>query len=264
MLCELKGLVLRETATYQNAKYINVLTEEKGKISVLVRGATKLRTRFTASTQIFCYSEFVLYEHNGKYTLDESNLIENYFYLCDDFDTLTVGTYVLNTAEFVSNTEQPDNGILRLALNTLWTLAKKKEKDRRLVKAAYEMRLAMLAGFAPNVVYCKGCGKSVDGGTFFLNVMDGSIMCLECAQKHRDGNTVENGVVLDSFGAAQIIIPLKPATVLAMQYALYAQMNRLFSFSLAPELIVQFSYACEKYLENHLEHHFSVLDMLDS
>ena len=262
MLHTVKGLVLRETVINANARYINVLTAERGRISVLVRGAVRLRGRFTGSTQIFCYSEFVVYEREGKYTLNEASLIENYFHLCEDFDKMTVGTYVLNTAEYVSSEEVPETELLRLALNTLWALTHYKDKDIRLIKGVYEMRLATFCGFAPNVVNCQMCGHGVEDSTMFLNVMAGSMTCKACSEKVHKQTYTENERTVDRMNTAQIIIPLSPATVLAIQHAIYADMSKLFSFTLAAELLAEFSSACEKYLENHADHHFSVLDML--
>lgn len=262
MLYTVKGLVLRETVINVNARYINVLTAELGRISVLVRGAVRLRGRHTAATQLFCYSEFVLYEHNDKYSLNDSSLIENYFHLCEDFDKMTVGTYVLSTAEYVTADSQPEPEILRLALNTLWALTHYKDKDLRLIKGVYEMRLAMISGFAPNVVNCEECGHGVENERMYLNVMEGSMRCKHCSELIGKEIYIENDRQVDAMRTAQIIIPLAPASVLAIQHALYAQMSRLFSFTLAPELLPEFSSACERYLENHVDHHFAVLDML--
>ncbi|MBQ8551270.1 MAG: DNA repair protein RecO [Clostridia bacterium] len=262
MLYTVKGLVLRETVVNSNARYINVLTAERGRVSVLVRGAVRLRGRFTGSTQIFCYSEFVLYEREGKYTLNDASLIENYFHLCEDFDRMTVGTYVLNTAEYVTSEEQPEPEILRLALNTLWALTHYKDKELRLIKGVYEMRLAMLCGFAPNIVNCQVCGHGVEDSSMFLNVMAGSMTCKGCSDKIHKATYIENERTVDKMNTAQIVIPLAPASVLAMQHAIYADMPRLFSFALASELLPEFSSACERYLENHVDHHFAVLDML--
>lgn len=264
MLYTLKGLVLRETVVNANARYINVLTAERGRISVLVRGAVRLRGRFTASTRLFCYSEFVVYEREGKYTLNDATFIENYFDLCEDFDRMTVGTYVLNTAEYVTSEEQPEGEVLRLALNTLWALTHFKNKDYRLIKGVYEMRLAMIIGFAPNLVSCQECGHGVEEETLYLNVMEGSMTCRTCNKKNFKEVYFEDNRQVDSMRTAQIVIPLAPASVLAMQHALYADMPKLFAFSLADELVPEFSYACEKYLENHADHHFAVLDMLSN
>lgn len=263
MLVTVKGLVLRENIVNENARYINIMTDSLGKISVLVRGSVRLRGRFTAATGIFSYSEFVLYEHTGKYTLNECTVIERYFKLSEDFDRMTLATYILNAVEYVTSEQLPEPEILRLALNTLWAMTKFPEKDLRLIKGTFELRLAALAGFSPNVAYCNICGHGVEESPMLLNVMGGRLTCRECAKKVHNELHIENDIIVDSMNTAQIIIPLSPAVVLAMQHALYAQMSKLFSFTLAPELLAEYRMACEKYFLNHIDHHFDVLDMLD-
>ena len=86
--------------------------------------------------------------------------------------------------------------------------------------------------------------------------------CRPCEKKTFREVYFEEDRQVDSLRTAQIIIPLAPASVLAMQHAIYADMSKLFAFSLADELIPEFSAASEKYLENHVDHHFAVLDML--
>ena len=53
MLITLKGLVLRETKVSDSARYITLLTEEHGKISVLVRGAMKPGSAASLPTKVF-------------------------------------------------------------------------------------------------------------------------------------------------------------------------------------------------------------------
>jgi hypothetical protein len=102
------------------------------------------------------------------------------------------------------------------------------------------------------------CYKVIESGTTYC--CDGSTLWTEIPRSKEI--YIENERQVDRMNTAQIILPLSPASVLAMQHAIYAGMGRLFSFTLVPERIPEFSSACEKYLENHVDHHFAVLDML--
>ena len=262
MLVTVRGLVVGEVIASDNAKYIHVLTAERGKLSALVRGAVRLRGRFTSSTQVFCYSEFVLYERNGKYTLDDASLIENYFSICRDYDTLTLASYIISAADYLSVDEQPDAELLRLTLNTLWALSHREKLDRRLVKGAFEMRAAGLSGLAPDLTACRGCGKR-ELERAYLSVMDGCIYCPDCMAERELCSHAENDIRVDELRTAQILLPLEPPVLMAMRYSLYSEMGKLYSFSLDGKLVPEFAAACEKYFENQLDHHFPVLDMLN-
>ena len=56
-----KGIVLRETETKETDKILTLLTAERGKISVIARGARRKGCRFAASAQPLVYSEWTLY-----------------------------------------------------------------------------------------------------------------------------------------------------------------------------------------------------------
>lgn len=93
--------------------------------------------------------------------------------------------------------------------------------------------------------------------------MDGCLLCHKCSDKRQRKIYIENELKVDDMRTAQIVIPLDPSVIAAMQYSMYADMSRMYSFSLSENLIPEFMSACEKYLENHIEHHFPVLDMLE-
>ena len=264
MLYTVNGIITRENIVGDNAKYITIVTAERGKISVLVRGATKLRNKFTAPTQPFSYSEFVVYENNGKYVLNEAALKENFFYRLKDYTAVSLGTYMLSVLEYLTNDEQPEPEMLRTALNALFVISGDNKKDLRLIKGAFEMRMAYLAGFAPQIMQCAGCGLRPEEQTdkLFLNVMEGQLFCRKCNDAHRFGLHEENDRIVNEERTSQIILSLEPAEVLAMQYAMYADAGKMYSFTLDGSVAQSFMMSCEKYLENHLDHRFPVLDML--
>ena len=55
--------------------------------------------------------------------------------------------------------EQPDAALLQLGLNALYALSEKLG-DPAKIKAAFELRLACLAGFAPDLAACSVCGSA--------------------------------------------------------------------------------------------------------
>ena len=196
MLITLKGLVLRETKVSDSARYITLLTEEHGKISVLVRGAMKPGSAASLPTKVFCFSEFVLYESHGKYRYNDATVIDSFFELSGDYTAFILASYVVGAADFVTEEEQPDAGIYRLTLNTLWALTHLEKRDARIIKGAFEMRLAGYCGFAPNLFYCADCGKPVVEERVFLDVMNGCVRCADCAKLQNtavnDDNTIKD------------------------------------------------------------------------
>lgn len=70
------GLVLRETVTRDADKILTVLTPDRGRLSVIARGARRKGSRVAAACQLLAYSEMTLYE-KGRWTmLDAADTIE--------------------------------------------------------------------------------------------------------------------------------------------------------------------------------------------
>ena len=57
-----KGVVLRETETKETDKILTLLTADRGKISVIARGARRKGCKFAACAQQLAYSEWTLYQ----------------------------------------------------------------------------------------------------------------------------------------------------------------------------------------------------------
>lgn len=209
MLITLKGLVLRETKVSDSARYITLLTEEHGKISVLVRGAMKPGSAASLPTKVFCFSEFVLYESHGKYRYNDATVIDSFFGLSGDYTAFILASYVVGAADFVTEEEQPDAGIYRLTLNTLWALTHLEKRDARIIKGAFEMRLAGYCGFAPNLFYCADCGKPVVEERVFLDVMNGCVRCADCAKLHNTAVYDDNDIKVDDMRTAMILLPAR-------------------------------------------------------
>ena len=82
------GLVLRETDTRDADKILTVLTPDRGRLSVIARGARRKGSRVAAACQLLAYSEMTLYE-KGRWTmLDAADTIELFDGLRQDLTAL--------------------------------------------------------------------------------------------------------------------------------------------------------------------------------
>ena len=51
-----------------------------------------------------------------------------------------------------------------------------------------------LAGYMPDVLACAGCGK-YDGGEFYLDPVEGRLLCADCAEKAHHITNLDNGAL---------------------------------------------------------------------
>lgn len=226
MLLTTDGLVLRETNYKDSDKILTVLTSDLGKITVSARHGRANASRVRAGTQLFAYSDFTLFLSKGRYSLNEAEPKELFLGLRSDILKLSLASYVAEVLEASADEDAPTPGLLRTGLNTLFALAND-VKPMEQVKAAFELRLAGLLGYAPDLSGCSRCGES--GRAEYAFSSDGQLVCRACAPDTREA------------------YPLSKRALDAMRFVQVADVAKFLSFSLPADALAQFSRACEGY-----------------
>ena len=243
MYLKTEGIVLREVDYNDADKLLDVLTRERGLLTVRARGIRRSGTLRKSACQLLVYAEFTLSENRGRLTVTEAEPIEQFHELREDLELLSLGSYFAQAAQLLAQQDAPDPELLALLLNALYALGKLK-KPQALVKSAFELRLACLAGFAPELSGCAVCGALQPDR---LNVSQGVLECAAC----RGG---EDGIRL----------PLSAGTLAAMRYICACDAKKLYAFSVGAETLRQLGGVTEVYLTTQLEHSFPTLDFYKS
>ena len=238
-----RGLVLRITDYNDRDSLITLLTPENGKILAKVRGLRRKNSPMTAPCQLFAYGEYTLFEYNGRYTVNEAVSVELFQGLRRDLVKLSLGTYFAQVSDVISQEDLPNPELLSLTLNCLYALSSDMESDDK-VKAAFELRIACIAGYLPDLGGCHLCGNLQPDR---FDISEGRLECSHC----RDSSS-------------GIRMPVYPGTLEAMRYLVGCQAKKLFSFSLGKENLIQLSQITEAYLTTQLERGFSTLDFYKS
>ncbi len=228
-----KGLILRETPYKEADVMLSVLTECGGKLPVLARGAKRKGSRVSAGIQLLTYSELTLYESGGRYTLNDADPIEMFFGVRGDIVKLALGSYFAEVLELAAESESINPELLRLGLNSLYALAKTDIPHEK-IKAVFELKVASLSGYTPNVLAC-GCCGSVDDLAYF-DVENGTVLCSAC-----------NGGFLKKIDAS---------VVDAMRFILSEDIKRIFSFSINDSSMKLLAGVCDEYLSVHFDRKF--------
>jgi DNA repair protein RecO (recombination protein O) len=214
-----------------------VLTPSHGKITVKARGARRKNSPLRASAQLFAWSEMLLFERQGRYTLSEAELLSAFPGLSADLDTLALASYFVDVlgAEPEDAPSHPD--VTRLALNALHALSAG-AIPRETVKAAFELRYIALSGYQPALEACHLCGGPAETGAFDPNT--GLLVCARC-------------------GRGPDAIPLDAAALMAARYILSAPVGRIFGARLGAASMAALSHMTESYLLACLERGFKTL-----
>lgn len=251
------GVVIRVRDMANHDRYLSLLTAERGRITLLSKGSHSLKGSQTAVSQLYTYGNFEFYRRGDFYILKSGSPIHPFYALSMDIDRLNLATYLCDVAYELTDEGEAAEEMLRLLLNALYAI----NSDRyphSIVKAAFELRAAVLSGYAPDLSQCGVCGcQSAD--PFYLDVMNGALLCSECLQKR--GKRAPVSTDYDDIREAEILSILTPAACAAVRYVAETPIERLFSFELKDDEDCKLFSACaQTYLLSHLGRGFDSLN----
>ncbi len=236
MFISTRGLVVRSVRYRDADSMLTVLTDRLGKITVKARGANRKNSAFLSSVQLFAFSDMVLFEKGGRYTLNEAHTTEQFEGLRQDLARMAAASYFAEVLADCEEEAEAGEDILRLALNVLYAAASGKYPLPQ-VKAAFELRYVSLSGYMPQLDVCAGCGKELLSG--YADAEDGAVYCEGCRSGHA------------SF--------LPAGALSAARHVTSCELKKILSFPWNDETARIAGFA-EKYLKTCLERGFKTLD----
>ncbi len=242
----IKGLVIRETDFGEADRYLTVLTAERGKIEVLCRGIRRKKGSLVTAVRLFCYSEFTLYASGRRYTLNDAEIDMPFWSITADIERYALCCYFAELVSSAAEEDAPSGDLLHMFLRALYAMDKQ-NRSVKIVKPAFELRLASELGFTPDLLQCGACGTTEFSEGTALMIEEGRLICPSC--RKRIGGTY---------------VTMTEGLLLAMQHILFCDGKKLFAFRLNQETADQLGALCEQYLLYHLNEHYSTLDFYHS
>lgn len=235
-----EGLIIKEQNIGEQDKLVFALTKSNGVIKAFVRGAKNIKNQKCASTSLLSYSRLTVYKGRDSYIIGDAQTIRIFSKLRSDVKKMCLAQYFCELALTICPREQKADAFLSLILNSLYLLGEEK-RSAELIKPCFEMRLASMAGYMPDLRMCRECGEYCPDTMYFFP----KIGMLECADCHN-----KNG---------EIAIGLNPSALTALRHTVYADDDKLFSFSLSPQGLEVLNQASESYLKYRFEKDFKTL-----
>jgi len=238
-----KGLVLRETEYKDHDKLLSVLTEDLGLVTARAWGVKRKDSALRSACQLLTFSEFTFRERQGFLSVQEAAPCEMFQPLRTDIDLLSLASYFAQAAEVLAQQDNPDPQLLRLVLHALSALCRGRPQE--IVKASFEMRLAVLSGYEPELSQCPVCGRETPDR---FQLSSGILHCAVCRDPSLDG----------------LSLPVSEGTCHALRHITQCPLSKLFSFSLGEDSLRELTGLCESYLLTQLERGFYTLDFYKS
>ena len=248
-----KGLVVKATDYGDFDKLLTLVTEDKGKISVTVKGGKSLKSKFVAVCEPFTYAALNIRRTNKYFYVYDSELLEDFYPIRDSIEKFSLASYICDVASEVSLEGVSDPEILQLTLNALWALSYK-DTPISLIKGAYEFKTAVVCGFMPDLTCCDICQKE-EFSEAYIDTRGGRLICDNC---------LKLGHMRNGLDEMSILLPVSGSTLASLRYIAASPIKKFLSFRLDETEMGTFSNACEKYLINHLEKDFFTLSFYKS
>lgn len=240
-----KGLVVNETGAGESNRFITLLTEKKGIINTFVKGAKSVRSRNSCASQLFCYSDFIIYQGRSGYIINEVEVQDVFKGLLNDISKLSLSQYFCEVAFNLAPKEEPATDYLKLILNCLYYLEHNKI-DKRILKSIFEMRFCIMSGYMPDLIGCHKCGEYKPGNMYF-SFNESILLCQNCVGRNINDYTY-----------------LKSGVSETMRHIAYAPIERLFSFKIPESIISEVSVITEKYIILNSYTNFKTLNFYKS
>jgi DNA repair protein RecO (recombination protein O) len=178
MLVKTESIVLKSTSYRENDKILTLFSYGEGKLQAVAKNCKKPSSSLMASTQMFAYSNFLLYKGSKMYNVSQGEMRESFYNLRINLESFTYGSYICQLLDSILQEGQPNKQLFVLTLKTLKILSQI-DKNQSLVVRAYELKLVTLLGYQPHLTSCVTCGNKELNDIKFNSSL-GGVICQDC------------------------------------------------------------------------------------
>ncbi len=236
------GIVLQAAPAGDYDKRMVILTKELGKITVFARGARKSTSPFLASANPFVMGSFQIVEGRSAYSLRQANVKEYFTDLAMRQPGVYYGFYFLELADYYGKEGNCETHTLNLLYVTLKALMSG-QISNALIRAIFELRTQVINGEYPALFECVECGAK-ENLRYISDRLEGCV-CAGCAPGVRDK------------------WELSGTALYALQYIVSVPLEKLYTFTLKPEVEREVTRWTKRYIEKHTDKKFKSLEILE-
>lgn len=180
-MCELEGIILKETLYSETSKILQIVTKDYGLISVIAKGALNPNSSIRSLTTPFLYAKFdISYKKDKLSILKSGKIIKLY---ASGTNNLKLYAYLSFLSEITYNVLKENNS---LEIFDIYKSAIEKLDqgfDYEVIKNIVLFKYLKYLGITPNLEVCSKCGLS---NTFIaIDGKNGGFICENCYTNER-------------------------------------------------------------------------------
>jgi DNA repair protein RecO (recombination protein O) len=245
-----EGIVLKHTNLGEADRILTILTRNNGKIKAIAKGCRKPKSSLLSSSEVFVFSEYVLYKGTNFYHISQAVTRETFYNIRKDLLRLSYATYFAELAEAVSDEDIPSEGLFLLLAKTLFYLSRE-NIPTGLLSLGYQLKLMDISGYRPSLSRCVVCRKACEHYSSF-SIELGGVVCGNC-------NIEED--ILNKGGK---VFRISQGTIEALKFLLDIEISRLNSKKIDNTIFNEIERITRSFIQSHLDRKFKSLDFLDA
>jgi DNA repair protein RecO (recombination protein O) len=175
-----QGVVLRTWKLGEADRIVVLLTQGEGKVRAVAKGVRKTKSRFGGRLEPFFRLDLVLYEGRGDlFTVTGASTVEGHGALRSDGPALGAAGRACDAVLRLLDSGEANEAAYNLLCNYLGLL----DADPAAASApgaalAFRLKLALAAGFSPELASCASCGEAEHLAAFSGSA--GGVVCASC------------------------------------------------------------------------------------
>src|SRR5213595_552833 len=211
-LKESEAIVLRTYPFRESDLLVTLFTRLEGKVRGVARAAKKSRRRFGGALEPLTYVK-VAYEDRERQELtrlDACEVIESPLAQDVSYSRAIALGHVAELLDELLPDREANDAVFRLALSVL---AQLRGNEFWLPLAYFELWMARLMGYLPELSECLACGRTLNGSRAYFHALADGLMC----PKHKRLASSEISVESRKLAAQMLRVPLSSVNAPASQ-----------------------------------------------
>ncbi|HET9676479.1 MAG TPA: DNA repair protein RecO [Solirubrobacterales bacterium] len=176
-----EAVVLRSIRYGEADRILHLYSKSRGRIGAIAKGARKPRSRFGGRLEPFFRLDLLLHEGRGDLmTVTSANTVDGYPRLRSSGAALTAGARACDSVLRLLDAAEPNPPAYNLLCRYLSLLDDPAEPRAAGLETAlaFRLKLALVAGFAPELASCARCGEG--GHLVGFSGAAGGVVCAGC------------------------------------------------------------------------------------
>lgn len=179
------GIVIKQIAYSDFDRILTIVTKNHGKISAIAKGARRLTSKKSASTDLFVKNKFAFAEGRNLDIVTETIILDTYEKSKNSFENIETLFYIAKVIDkLIEFGETIDSKEIYQALDESLTLLGNQSENigkAKILVTAFEIKILTILGLLPSFHECVKCGNELaESENFRFTTNLGGIVCRNC------------------------------------------------------------------------------------